>query len=157
MVKARVVFCLIKGIKCNFGECFQCYKTCTRESADSVRKKSLKGALRVMFDEADNNLIWDLWCINSWISVSADNKVHKKESLWASWWGHRMCEEYVLIWFSVSGGIQLRSTSLWLEVPVSTFGAGRLLYKHKHRIFFFANDTNSTSCSSCFGLKLQRV
>lgn len=40
-----------------------------------------------------------------------------------------MCEEYVLIWFSVSGGIQLRSTSLWLEVPVSTFGAGRLLYK----------------------------
>lgn len=43
------------------------------------------------FDEADN-LIWDLWCINSWIStVSADNKVHKKESLCASWWGHRMC------------------------------------------------------------------
>lgn len=41
-------------------------------------------------DEADN-LIWDLWCINSWISVSADNKVHKKESLCASWWGHRMC------------------------------------------------------------------
>lgn len=45
-----------------------------------------------------------------------------------------VCEEYVLIWFSVSGGIQLRSTSLWLEVPVSTFGAGRLLYKHKHRM-----------------------
>lgn len=34
----------------------------------------------------------------------------------------------LLIWFSVSVGIQLRSTSLWLEVPVSTFGAGRLLF-----------------------------
>lgn len=81
-------------------------------------------------DEADN-LIWDLWCINSWIStVSADNKVHKKRKLVCELMRSQdVCEEYVLIWFSVSGGIQLRSTSLWLEVPVSTFGAGRLLYK----------------------------
>lgn len=34
---------------------------------------------------------------------------------------------HVLIWLSVSGGIQLRSTPLWLEVPISTLGAGRLL------------------------------
>lgn len=34
---------------------------------------------------------------------------------------------HLLIWLSVSWGIQLRSTSLWLDVPISTLAAGRLL------------------------------
>lgn len=41
--------------------------------------------------------------------------------------GSGVSSVHLLIWLSVSWGIQLRSTSLWLDVPISTLAAGRLL------------------------------
>ena len=50
---------------------------------------------------------------------------------------HTHTHTHLLIWLRVSWGIQLMSTSLWLDVPISTLAVGRLLCvktdKHTHR------------------------
>lgn len=116
---------------------------------------------RECLDEADN-LIWDLWCINSWIStVSADNKVHKKESLCAGWWGHRMCARSTYwsgsVFLGGSSSGRRRCGSKFPFLPLELDASSTNTNTEWAVCFFCANDTKSTSCSSCFGQKLQRV
>lgn len=42
--------------------------------------------------------------------------------------GEALSRLLCMIWLRVSGGIQLMSTSFWLDVPISTFWAGRFLF-----------------------------